>query len=473
VIDKIPFQFTTIKSSIIDKNRERRLNASSYSLDSLKAIEKIEKLRNRFSIDKIGNYTDNIFYPNRFKRLYSKNGSLFLSSKDIFNFDLEGKRIKNLSKDYLVKENWILLTRSGSVGRVVLTNKFFNMIGISEHSIRIVPKKGTPIGYLYAYLSSKIGQTFITKNIFGGVVDEIEPDHIAEIPIPMLSKSDIKEVNQKILDAHKLREESQELFFKAKEMIYKELKLPEIEEKYVHYFEDSNEKYDVKSFILNSVNLNLRFDASYNKPVLTLIRKNLKDGKLEGFFNLGKLSSKEVCRCIFTPPRFKRSYLKDENEGIPLLQGSHMPLIKSVDIKLIWKNLRNIKEYMLEKNWVLVTCSGTIGKTAIVRDYWSGWAATNHITRLIPSAKINPGYLVIYLQSNYGKFQLENLGYGGVVDEIGEAGELFNEVLVPLPSENVQNKIGNIALEAYDKKDKANIIENGAIKLLEGKLDSN
>jgi len=112
-----------------------------------------------------------------------------------------------------------------------------------------------------------------------------------------------------------------------------------------------------------------------------------------------------------------------------------------------------------------VTCSGTIGRLALVSDYWSGWAATNHLLRIMPKEeKINPGYLTGFLLSKYGQVQFQRLIYGGVVDEIGEAGELFDDILILKPKEkSVEDKIGSLVIEAYNKKDKANQIEEEAI----------
>ena len=59
----------------------------------------------------------------------------------------------------------------------------------------------------------------------------------------------------------------------------------------------------------------------------------------------------------------------------------------------------------------------------------------------------------------------------GVIDEIGEAGELFDDILVLKPeSEELENRIGNLVYEAYDKRDKANQLEDGVVNLLENKL---
>ena len=134
--------------------------------------------------------------------------------------------------------------------------------------------------------------------------------------------------------------------------------------------------------------------------------------------------------------------------------------------------MRNLESYVVKKNWILVTCSGTIGRLSLVRDSWDEWTATNHLLRIIPKKnEIHPGYLTAFLLSTYGKAQFQRLTYGGVVDEIGEAGELFNNILILKPkNKEVEDKIGNLTFEAYDKRDKASQIEDEAIKLLEKRL---
>ena len=89
--------------------------------------------------------------------------------------------------------------------------------------------------------------------------------------------------------------------------------------------------------------------------------------------------------------------------------------------------------------------------------------------RIIPEEKkINPGYLTGFLLSIYGQAQFQRLIYGSVVDEIGETGELFNNILILKPNDkSIENKIGSLVIEAYNKKDKANQLEEEAIKQLE------
>ncbi|MEM2146131.1 MAG: restriction endonuclease subunit S [Candidatus Jordarchaeaceae archaeon] len=466
-----PFKWVILKSRLLDENEEKRVNASSYSIESLQVLQILEKLKKKnIPVVSFREFCDKIFYPPRFKRTYTRDGTLFLSSKDILNFVLTGKRVQNVEQDYLVKKNWILVTRSGSVGRVMLTNKNFDDIGVSEHVIRVIPQKQAPVGYLYSYLSSSFGQPLLTSKIFGGVVKEIEPSHISNIPLPLLPESDISKIDKKALEAHKLREEAQELLLNAEKMFYKELELPLLDDNVIDYFGRENGKL-IKAFTLTSnefVTTQIRLNAYSYLPISRYARKILTNNK--GKFDLKKLGDPEVSQKVFTPPRFKRIYVKNEKDGIPLLQGSHIPMLKYFDIKLIWNKMETLNEYVVKRNWILVTCSGTVGRVFLVSKLCEGWTATNHMTRIIPSEKINAGYLAIFLQSLYEFSQLQTLSYGGVVEELGEAGELISEILVPIPSSSIQEKIGNLVIEAYEKKDQANLLENEGIKILEKRL---
>jgi len=42
---------------------------------------------------------------------------------------------------------------------------------------------------------------------------------------------------------------------------------------------------------------------------------------------------------------------------------------------------------------------------------------------------------------------------------------------VPVPSQSIQEKIGRIVVEAYEKKDEANVLEMETIKKLEAELE--
>jgi type I restriction enzyme S subunit len=472
-----PFHWNTIKSEWIFSETSQRLDASFYAKDIVEA---------RILLDKIGkkgiikmttlndpSFTSRIFWPTRFKRKYTmeKEGRPFLTPKEVFQFLIKpSKFIVDPPGDLLTKENWILVTRSGSIGRCLLTNKILSNYVISDDLIRIILNDEKYLGYAYAFLNTWIGQAFLTRTPYGETVKHIEPEHIANIPLPLLSEDCVKEINEEISEAHKLREEAQELLLEAEKTLYEELELPLLDNDAIEYSNGEESKL-VKAFTLTSnefFTTQIRLNAYSYLPISRYARKILVETKKK--FNLKKLGDPEVSQKVFTPPRFKRIYVKNEKEGIPFLGGVHLPLLKWFDIKLISKRTENLWDYLVKKNWILITRSGTVGRVCLVTAICDSWAASEHATRIVPSEGINVGYLTIFLLSQYGSLQLQPLIYGGVVEEIGEAISLITEILVPVPSNSTQEKIGNLVMEAYEKKDQANMIENEAIKALEEKL---
>jgi type I restriction enzyme S subunit len=473
-----PFRYSLCSSQLILQDPEVRLNASSFPPEWIEAKKILEKIKRKITIERLSTFAEKVFVGARVKRLFVGEGCgiPYLMPDDVFMFPLKPRKwVRKETQDI---ENWwvepftILITQSGAAGRCLIVNKHFKDKLVSPNMIRVVPNsKGKGIiGFIYAFLNTTIGQTFLLKEQYGITVKHIEPDHVSNIPLPLLPESDIKEINEKILKAHKLREEAQEQLFKAEKIFFEELELPLLDENAINYFGGENGRL-VKAFTLFSnefLTTQIRLNSYSYLPISRYARKILTERKKR--FDLKKLGDPEVTQKVFTPPRFKRIYVKNEKDGIPLLQGSHIPLLKYFDIKLIWNKMKNLSEYVIKRNWILVTCSGTIGRVFLVSKFCDGWAATNHMTRIIPSEKVNAGYLTVFLQSPYGVSQLQALMYGGVVEEFGEAGELVGEILVPIPSKLTQEKIGNLVIEAYEKKDQANLIENEAIKLLENKL---
>src|SRR5438093_5534117 len=395
---------------------EMRLNASSFSPEAASASLLIDGLKRKgIVVEPFGKIVnDQIFYPGRFKRIYGKQGTPFLSSKDIFDFLPVGKKLRNPTDELFVNPNWLLVTRSGSVGRVMLANELVSKAAISEHVIRIRTTESIPVGYLQAFLTSTIGQPLIMKNIFGGVVDEIEPHHLAGIPIPR-SESLEKMVNDKMIEAHQLRNNAQNLLLKAQGRLLSELGLPALNDDDGEFLGNEAQS-GAKAFETKASLLNSRLDAPYHTPLAHAVVQSLRSAKSG---EIAKLSSVASC---FGTPRFKRFYVKDPSDGVPLLQGTHIPQIIPQDVKYLWREMKGIDVYRVRPNWILVTCSGTIGRTSLVRGHWDNWTATNHLLRIVPQEKeIHPGYLTSFLLSIYGRVQFQRLIYGGVVDEIGEA----------------------------------------------------
>jgi Type I restriction modification DNA specificity domain len=179
----------------------------------------------------------------------------------------------------------------------------------------------------------------------------------------------------------------------------------------------------------------LRLDASFYNPRVAEALAILKRSGL----SLQPLA--KVTKRIFIPPRFKRIYVA-QTHGVPFLQGSHVVHFQPADIKYLSLTAqKGLERWIIESGWILVTCSGTIGRVAIAPPSWDQWAASQHILRIVPdpASACPPGYICAYLSSELGQAQLTSRIYGAVVDEITE--EQAQSVLIPVPMNTEQRKV--------------------------------
>ena len=193
------------------------------------------------------------------------------------------------------------------------------------------------------------------------------------------------------------------------------------------------EHFSVSSRLLRATD-SLRLDASHFDPAVAHALETLRYSGMR----LAKLG--DVTERVFIPPRFKRIYV-GHGHGIPFLQGSHVVHFRPADVKYLSRKAhRNIGRWIVEAGWVLVTCSGTIGRATICPKEWDGWAASQHILRIIPNESACPsGYLLSFLTSPLGHIQLTRQIYGAVVDELTE--DQAKSVMVPLPATDAQREL--------------------------------
>jgi type I restriction enzyme, S subunit len=187
----------------------------SYHLPIVKAITK--HLRTHASeVTTVGDRRVNkaIILPGRFKRVYVEEGcgQVFFSGKNIMELDPTDKRYLSFSRhDKRIKEfltihhNMILVTCSGTVGKITIVPKHWDNWAMTHDIIRLVPKNGIE-GYAYIWLRSEYANRLIEAMAYGSVVSHIEISHIEKIPFPFLKNTAAQnEINRLALHANELR----------------------------------------------------------------------------------------------------------------------------------------------------------------------------------------------------------------------------------------------------------------------------
>ena len=187
-----PESFAVPIRRVLDDDQLRfnaRYFRPSHLLDAIAALPASRSWRTL----RLKDVTDDIFFPGRFRRQYvdeSQEAVPFLGGTNISQ--LVPIIDKWLSKDdpkvedLRVSAGWILVTRSGSTGIVSSVPPHWDGWAISEHVIRIVPNRDLlDPNYLEAYLRSKFAKASIHRGVFGSVIDEITPEFLGEIEIPI------------------------------------------------------------------------------------------------------------------------------------------------------------------------------------------------------------------------------------------------------------------------------------------------
>ncbi|WP_155300799.1 methylation-associated defense system restriction endonuclease subunit S MAD5 [Deinococcus kurensis] len=135
-----------------------------------------------------------IFTPGIFKRMYVEDaeyGYRYFSGTEIFQVKPQergylSRNSKNID-NYLVRNGWILMQDAGQIGGLIgqISYCFPYMDGsaLSNHIMRIIPNNSSDSAYLFAFLSSQVGQRQIVRTAFGSSIPQIDPKYIAEIDI--------------------------------------------------------------------------------------------------------------------------------------------------------------------------------------------------------------------------------------------------------------------------------------------------
>lgn len=411
-------------------------------------------------------FIQNAYYGGRLKRNYidvTDNHAIgFIGSSEMLDIKPIPVKFMNCKLDNIgslkVEKETILISRSGTIGNLTLVNNTLSKMLVSEHAIRLECEPFA--GYIYSFLKSKVGQILIKSKIYGSVIQQIEPEHLADIPVPDPSDNIKKKIHDIIIRSFDLRDESNELIDEATTLLVKELQLPSMKQFNIRQF---NKKVEVNNYNVKLSNLFRRMDASYHIPVVNAIQEHLRKHAGE----LTTVGDNRISKDIILPGRFKRVYV-DEGQGRIFFGGKQIYELDPSNKKYLslTKHSKRIKEQLeLQENMVLITCSGTIGKVTLVPKHWNHWTANQHIIRVVPVNNELAGYLFIFLLSDYGNCLIRRYTYGSVVDEIDD-----NHVAqIPFPllkNQSVQTKINDLALEANKKRHEAYILEQKAMKIL-------
>jgi type I restriction enzyme S subunit len=191
-----------------------RFEASYHSTDVDKIMQHLAEHAEQVKSLSEPTLTKSIKLPGRFARIYVKEGQgvTFFGGKQIYELDPGGKKFLSLKlhgsrieQELALQANTILVTRSGTIGRVQLAPAHWDGWVINEHVLRVSAADESLAGYLYIWLQSKYGERLIKRLKYGAVVDEIDDRQLATVAVPIVSAEVMQKVNAEALRANELR----------------------------------------------------------------------------------------------------------------------------------------------------------------------------------------------------------------------------------------------------------------------------
>lgn len=121
------------------------------------------------------------------------------------------QQLKMINKLYL-RRGMILITDSRTVGRVIYATSYHAGAIGTNNLIRVVIEDEALRGYVYQFLLSPMGQNQLRANIYGAIVDHIEPDDVKQVIVPIPDNPELLEaIGLKVIEAVQLQEAATDL----------------------------------------------------------------------------------------------------------------------------------------------------------------------------------------------------------------------------------------------------------------------
>ena len=445
-----------VRSGWLDEGG-RRLDCNPYMSGALEARDTLKRLP---VTEKLSAVTARIFHAGREARLWvsdADHGVPFMGSSDIRVADfsalpLIAKRQVERNPLFTLGAGWTLITRSGTIGRMAYARPDMAGMACSEHVLRVVPDVARiPSGYLYAFLSSRYGVPLVVSGIYGAIIQHIEPEHIAELPVPRFGPVFEQEVAQ-LIDAAAAERVAASKHRRAA------LELFQAKIGWSHH-SDSIARAPMASALLG------RMDAFHYSP-------RVETGRASLATDFGIRLGDQVER-VFEPNRGSRLKVTDPAFGVPFLSSSSVFELNPSAEYLISRSLTPHLEGLLVSDCdVLIPRSGQlggiIGRAVLPLPMNVGQAGSEHLVRVRCHSPQDAAYLWAVLASEPGYWALVGTAFGSSIPSLDSS--LISDLTIPWLSDLDRQEIGALAEKAVVAQNKGNELEATAVALLEEKI---
>jgi hypothetical protein len=446
-----------------------RLDCNPYMAGALEAKIRLDDLDcpKAELITLTSGHSGGIYNGPQFARNYVKDpdyGVPFLSTSSMLRADLsklpllKTKDAISPGLSYLrIEAGMTLISCSGTIGRMVYARPDMDGVWSNQDILKVAPDQDKiASGYLYAFLSSRFGIPMITSGTYGAIIQHIEPEHIAKLPVPRLGKKKEEEIHLLMDESAKSVARYQELvclatdrFFSSvglKDITPSEWNLPGADISFNAYLKDANS--------LRALNFNPRFES------LKAALQSASWRPLGEICETGTLARGGRFKRIDADPEYSRR----------LIGQKHLFWLHPEGRWIARTALDS--DVLVEPGTVLIAARGTLGEHELYSRAEFAWGAgvdlaySEDILRARADESIMPrGCLFAFLRSETAFRMLRSVSVGS---KLQDHHHVFRAQLpVPYPPKDVQEGIHKLVIEAYECRHRGVALENEARSLVE------
>ena len=125
-----------------------------------------------------------------------------------------------------------------------------------------------------------------------------------------------------------------------------------------------------------------RFEATYYADEANTAQRVLHECGLEVL----RFDDPQITSAVFNLPRFKRIYTDDHSKGWPYLSASEAQMFRPESERWIARDKapKQALRHFVKEGWLLVTCSGAVGRCVIVPKRLESYFLTHDLVRVVP-----------------------------------------------------------------------------------------
>lgn len=440
----------------------QRLDCGPYMSGALEARIRLEEMsckKDRLSQLTKG-FNGGIYNGPQFSRNFVdtvEHGVPFLGTASMLRVDLSDLPLLRKRDAYSpklaylrVRPGMTLISCSGTIGRMVYARPDMDGVWSNQDILKVVADPSSvPSGYLYAFLSSKFGVSMVTSGTYGAIIQHIEPEHIANLPVPRLGAGIERQAHELIQRAAELRSQAAKL----------------------------------RSSVLSQVTLTLGWHPRPAHELSTVVGPGAILRRMDAFYHASGVTAARQCLAkdpsvrlgdvvseVFEPNRGARRKVEDAAFGVPFLSSSEVFRLDPVgDYLISLTRTPHIERQIVGETDLLIPRSGQlggiVGKAVLPLRSYYGSAASEHLVRVRCHSREDAFYAWAILATEPGYYAAIGTAFGSSIPSLDCA--LLADLRIPWWTGKFRDEIVNLVGQMVEALSEAITAERSGIALVE------